>query len=551
MERTFTVPISKEILLKAGALQTAILTSANFAIIATDECGLIQLFNVGAQRMLGYAAEDVINRLPPSAMFDPLEVAQRATSLSTELGVLIAPGFEALTFKASRGIEDVCEMTYVCKDGSRLPAIVSTTALHDQGGGLIGYLLIGTDNSGPKRVEIALKEAMHAAETASHAKTDFLSRMSHELRTPLNAILGFAQLIESGKPKPQAAQQQSLDQILKAGWFLLALINEVLDLTLVESGRLVLSNEPISVAEIMRECEAMMAPQAASHEVRLIFATQSNSHYVFADRIRVKQVLINLLMNGIKYNRRGGVVLVDFSLEGDNRLRIHVRDSGVGMSPAQMAQLFQPFNRLGRESSGEEGTGIGLVVTKNLMEMMGGAIGVESTPSAGSVFWIELALSAMPHVQPEGAEPDTLIRPCRDNCSPQYCVLYVEDNPANLALVEQIIARRPDVRFMSAADASIGIAFARSHLPDVVLMDIHLPGINGMDAMKILRSDPRTAHIPIIALSANAVPRDIQQGMDAGFMDYITKPIMVSTFMRSLDAALALKDNPTEMQTIP
>ena len=530
-----------ELFLKAGALQTAILTSANFALIATDERGVIQVFNVGAQRMLGYAEKDVINNLQSSAMFDAQDVKRRATDLSTELGVLIAPGFEALSYKAARGIEDVSEMSYLCKDGSRLPTIVSTSALHDEAGALIGYLLIGTDNSARKQVETALSDALHAAKTASTAKTDFLSRMSHELRTPLNAILGFAQLMESGNPKPTTAQQQSLDEILKAGWFLLALINEVLDLTLVESGQLVLTNEPIAVDEVLRECETMMEPQAVAHGIRMVFPNRENLHYVLADRIRLKQVLINLLMNAIKYNRRGGVVLVDFSVESASTLRIHVRDSGVGMSVTQLAQLFQPFNRLGRESSGEEGTGIGLVVTKRLVELMGGKIGVESTPGAGSVFWIELQLTARPQSAGDALEnlPTSALDGAFESSHSQYTVLYVEDNPANLALVEQIIARRKDVRFLSAADASIGIAFARSHLPDVVLMDIHLPGISGLEAMKILRTDPRTAHIPVIALSANVVPCDIQKGIEAGFMDYITKPIMVNTFMRVLNAALA------------
>ena len=533
-----------ELFLKAGALQTAILTSANFALIATDERGVIQIFNVGAQRMLGYAEKEVINNLQSSAMFDAQDVKRRATELSTELGVLIAPGFETLSYKASRGIEDVAEISYLCKDGSRLPAIVSTSALHDESGALIGYLLIGTDNSARKQVETALSDALHVAETASTAKTDFLSRMSHELRTPLNAILGFAQLMESGTPKPTSTQQQSLDEILKAGWFLLALINEVLDLTLVESGQLVLTNEPISMDEVLRECETMMEPQAVAHGIRMVFPNRENLHYVLADRIRLKQVLINLLMNAIKYNRRGGVVLVDFSVESASTLRIHVRDSGVGMSVTQLAQLFQPFNRLGRESSGEEGTGIGLVVTKRLVELMGGKIGVESTPGAGSVFWIELQLCARPQ-SAEDTETPIRLPPdgaFEESSRSQYTVLYVEDNPANLALVEQIIARRKDVRFLSAADASIGIAFARSHLPNVVLMDIHLPGISGLEAMKILRTDPRTAHIPVIALSANVVPRDILKGIEAGFMDYITKPIMVDTFMRVLNAALASAD---------
>ncbi|MDO8276846.1 MAG: histidine kinase dimerization/phospho-acceptor domain-containing protein, partial [Burkholderiaceae bacterium] len=245
-------------LLKAGALQNAILTSANFSIIATDEKGIIQLFNVGAERMLGYRADEVIDHTRPSDMHDPQEVEARARMLSVELDTPIAAGFEALAFKASRGIEDIYELTYICKDGSSFPALISITALRDDYGDLIGYLLIGTDNSVRKRVELQLNDAVAAAEKANRAKTDFISSMSHELRTPLNAILGFAQLVESGTPAPTPGQQRSIDQILKAGWYLLELINEILDLARIEAGRLTLSQEPVALNEVMHECQTMI-----------------------------------------------------------------------------------------------------------------------------------------------------------------------------------------------------------------------------------------------------------------------------------------------------
>src|SRR3954451_11586614 len=228
-------------LLKAAALQNAILTSANFSIIATDETGIIQLFNVGAERMLGYTAAEVVNKISPSDIHDPHEVMARATALSLELATSIAPGFEALAFKASREIEDSYELTYIRKDGSRFPAVVSITALRDDDQRIIGYLLIGTDNSVRKLVDSKLNEAMAAADKANRAKTDFLSSMSHELRTPLNAILGFAQLMETGAPAPTPSHTRNLEQILKAGWYLLELINEVLDLALIESGKVTLS----------------------------------------------------------------------------------------------------------------------------------------------------------------------------------------------------------------------------------------------------------------------------------------------------------------------
>ena len=534
-------------LLKAGALQNAILTSAKFSIIATDEKGVIQLFNVGAERMLGYTAAEVVNRISPSDIHDPQEVMARAQALSLELATPIAPGFEALAFKASRGIEDIYELTYICKDGSRFPAVVSITALRDDDAGLIGYLLIGTDNSVRKRVESELNAAVAAAEEANRAKTDFLSSMSHELRTPLNAILGFAQLMESGAPPPTPPQKRRIDQILKAGWYLLELINEILDLSLIESGKVTLSREPVSLVEVMLECRAMIEPQAHKRGIAMTFPRFAVPYFVKADRTRVKQVLINLLFNAIKYNKPEGTVAVEYSLRPPDSIRISVRDTGAGLSTEQLAQLFQPFNRLGKEAGAEEGTGIGLVVTKRLVELMGGAIGAESTVGMGSVFWIELGLTGAPQLAVLEAERAAPAASQARDGTPLRTLLYVEDNPANLELVEELIGRRSDLRLLSAADGDLGIEFARAYQPEVILMDINLPGISGFEAMKILRADPSTAHIPIIALSANALPRDIEKSLEAGFFDYLTKPIKVGQFMDALD--LALKFSQTAAST--
>jgi len=535
----------QEALLKTGALQNAILTSPNFSIIATDEKGIIQLFNVGAERMLGYLAEEVVNKINPSDIHDPQEVTARAEALSLELGTPITPGFEALAFKASRGIEDIYELTYICKDGSRFPAIISITALRDDFGDIIGYLLIGTDNSVRKRVESELNAAMAAAEKANRAKTDFLSAMSHELRTPLNAVLGFAQLMETGTPVPTPSQKRNLDQILKAGWYLLELINEILDLALIESGKVTLSREPVSLAEVMMECRALIEAQALKRGIRMTFPQFEIPRYVQADRTRVKQVLINLLFNAIKYNKPGGTVIVDCTLRPPHSIRLSVRDTGAGLAPDQIAQLFQPFNRLGKEAGAEEGTGIGLVVTKRLVELMGGEIGVDSIVGVGSSFWIELNLTTAPQFALLQIDAAGEAARSASRHASLHTLLYVEDNPANLELVEQLIARRPDLRLLSAADGNLGIEFARAYQPEIILMDINLPGISGIEAMKILRADPSTAHIPIIALSANAVPRDIEKALEAGFTSYLTKPIRVGQFMEALDAALRLA------QTVP
>jgi len=661
---------AEEALREAGALQTAIFNSANFSSIATDAKGVIQIFNVGAERMLGYTAAEVMNTITPADISDPQEVIARAEALTAELGTPITPGFEALVFKAARGIEDIYELTYIRKDGTRFPAVVSVTALRDDQDAIIGYLLIGTDNTARKHVEaeqqkldqrlrdqqfytrsliesnidalmttnpsgiisdvnkqmetltgctrdeligapfknfftdperaeagikrvlsekkvtnyeltarardgketvvsynattfydrdrklqgvfaaardvterkrldVELERAMSVAEKANLAKSEFLSSMSHELRSPLNAILGFGQLMESDSPPPTPAQKESIDQILQAGWHLLKLINEILDLAKVESGQVPLSREPVSLAEVMLECRGMIEPQVQPRGIHMTFPQFDMPYFVLADRTRLKQVLINLLSNAIKYNREQGTVEVKCTASLE-RIRISVRDTGAGLSPEQLAQLFQAFNRLGQEAGVEEGTGIGLVVSKRLVELMGGVIGVESTVGMGSVFWFELTLVAEPHLAMEGGDAAALAQPQvpRGARLRLHTLLYVEDNPANLKLVEQIIARHPDMRLLTAVNGNLGIELARDNQPEVILMDINLPGISGFEALKILRSDPATAHIPVIAVSANAMPLDIERGLKAGFFCYITKPIKVDEFMEALDVAL-------------
>ncbi len=542
----------EEVLLKAGALQNAILNSANFSSIATDEKGVIQLFNVGAQRMLGYAAADVMNKLTPADISDPAELVARAATLSAELGATITAGFEALVFKASRGIEDIYELTYVRKDGSRLPAVVSVTALRDDREGIIGYLLIGTDNTARKQVEterkriqqalqetnLQLEKATSVAEKANLAKSEFLSSMSHELRSPLNAILGFAQLMESAVPAPTAAQKENLAQILQAGWYLLKLINEILDLAVVESGQLSLSTEAVSLPELMAECQAMMEPQAKQCGIRMTFPRFEDAVFVSADRTRLKQIVINLLSNAIKYNRVQGTVVVDCAAISTQRIRFSVQDTGAGLSPEKLAQLFQPFNRLGQEAGAVAGTGIGLVVTKRLIELMDGELGVESTVGVGSVFWCELNPATAPALAPEDREADVSPPLPSPSGAPQRTILYVEDNPANLSLVKQLIARCPDITLLTATDATLGIDLARAHQPQVILMDINLPGISGIKALKILSDDQATTHIPVVALSANAMPRDVAKGLEMGFFRYLTKPIKVKEFMDTLNEAL-------------
>ena len=668
---------AEEALLKAGALQKAIFDSANFSSIATDAKGVIQIFNVGAERMLGYTAAEVMNQRTPADISDPQEIIIRAKTLSKELDTNITPGFEALVFKASRGIEDIYELTYIRKDGSRLPAVVSVTALRDDEGTIIGYLLIGTDNTARKQIEeerkkldqrlrdyqfytrslfecnidaimttdssgiitdankqmesltgcardeligapfkqyftdpvraeaaihlalvekkvtdyeltartregletvvsynattfydrdgnlqgvfaaarditerkrldlvleeknIALEAASALADKANLAKSDFLSSMSHELRSPLNAILGFAQVMASELPAPIKSQQSCIDQILRAGWHLLKLINEILDLAKIESRQVPMSKEPVLLDEIFQECRGMFDLQVQRLGIQLIFPPVGMALFVYADRTRLKQVFINLLSNAIKYNTDHGSVEVSCVHSSQNHIRVSIRDTGIGMSPLQQSQLFQAFNRLGQDVGSVEGTGIGLVVAKQLVELMGGNIGVESSVGKGSVFWFELPSVAAPVVGIESS-----VKTLGLNASPtptqMHTLLYVEDNPANMTLVEKIMGRYPSIRLLTAINGETGIALARESLPDVILLDINLPGINGFEILKLLRKDPVTMHIPALAISANAMPSDIKKGKEAGFLRYLTKPIKVDEFMDALNAAFQL-----------
>jgi signal transduction histidine kinase/AmiR/NasT family two-component response regulator len=539
-------------LLKAGALQTAIFNSANFSCIATDAKGVIQIFNVGAQRMLGYTAEEVVNQITPADLHDPKEVIAHATALSIECDTTIAPGFEALAFKASRGIEDIYELTKIRKDGSRFPAVVSVTALRDAQGSIIGYLLIGTDNTARqqvqeerKRFEKALQEtnvkleiAKSAAEKANLAKSEFLSSMSHELRTPLNAILGFAQLMESAAPAPTVPQTKSIAQILQAGWYLLKLINEILDLAVIESGKLSWSKEAVSLNEIMSECQSLMEPEAQQRGIRMTFPRFDSPVFVNADRTRLKQVIINLVSNAIKYNKEQGTVIVECPVSAPEHVRFSIRDTGAGLPPEKLAQLFIPFNRLGQEGGSVAGTGIGLVVSKRLTELMGGVLGVESKVGVGSVFWCELKAAEAPHRSVQNGQAEALAPAETSGDAPRRTLLYVEDNPANMELIQELIARFPGLSLATAINGSLGIELARATQPQVILMDINLPGISGIKALKILHEDPATTHIPVIALSANAMPRDIEKGLQAGFFRYLTKPIKIKEFMDTLNAAL-------------
>jgi signal transduction histidine kinase/CheY-like chemotaxis protein len=401
------------------------------------------------------------------------------------------------------------------------------------------------------QLELANSElglAIDEARNANQAKSAFLSSMSHELRTPLNAILGFAQILAS-KDMPTTPEQklEFSGHILKSGRHLLTLINEILDLAKVEAGAVSLSMEPVLLAEVLAECEGMIAPLAAARGVRVLFPA-APSVRVQADRTRLKQVLLNLLSNAVKYNRDGGAIVVDCAQPAPQRLRVSVQDTGVGLTPEQVAGLFQPFNRLGQEAGTQEGTGIGLVVTRRLVELMGGEIGVTSSPGVGSVFWIELAVAGADGALPAALPAARSVPVPADGAAPEepHTMLYIEDNPANLRLVQEIVRFRSDLRLVSAPDGHFGLSLARSQKPDIILMDLNLPGLSGFEVLAQLRREPETARIPAIAVSANAMRADIDRALALGFAYYLTKPIDIGQFNEAIDAVLSAR-----MRTTP
>ena len=384
------------------------------------------------------------------------------------------------------------------------------------------------------RTVTELETARAAADAANHSKSEFLSRMSHELRTPLNAVLGFAQLLDLGELTDE--QREAVNLILKGGNHLLQLINDVLDISRIETGDLPLSLEAVELDLLLVDVLDLVRPLAAQRRIHLIGDRRSSCcEYVFADRQRLKQILLNLLSNGIKYNQEGGSLAVSCERSSATRLRIRVSDTGPGIPAEQVGLLFVPFERLGAGRTEVEGVGIGLALSRQLARAMGGTLDVDTTLGQGSTFWIELALVEAPVERYERLTAGTTPAPIQPPPEDRHVVLYIEDNLANLKLVQNLLGRRPNIKIIPAMQGRLGLELAREHHPALVLLDLHLPDIGGDQVLQELRDDPATTSIPVVILSADATPGQVQRLLSAGATAYLTKPFDVRELLGILD----------------
>ncbi len=425
------------------------------------------------------------------------------------------------------------ECRWQCADGSYRWFLDQAILVRDESGQSKEIIGSWLDITQRKEAEEALDQAKAEAERASRAKSEFLSRASHELRTPLNAILGFGQLLQVEATTPE--QRESVEAILKAGRHLLDLINDVLAIAHMDAGRLHLSIEPVSVGETVREALDLLRPLAAQRRVHLPGGEDYRDRYVLADSQRLKQVVLNLLANAIQYNREGGTVSLGCEPAAEGRVRITVSDTGPGIPAEKMDRLFTPFDRLEAEQTGVEGSGLGLALSKRLVEAMGGALGVESVPGQGSAFWVELPGADGP-AHGRGRPGETAAQ--AGTPGKGLTILYLEDNLANLKLIEGVLSRRAGVKLLAAMQGGLGLSLAAEHRPDLILLDLHLPDMHGSYLLARLQAQPETRGIPVVVLSADVTLRQTQRLLAEGARACLKKPLDVPQVFALLDEML-------------
>jgi PAS domain S-box-containing protein len=496
--------------------QARVIDQLHDAVVVLDLQQKIRLWNQGAERTFGYTAEEVLGR---SMAF--LVPEEDQSDLKNEI-------FKPLM---QRGVLEQ-KARRVRKDGTVIPVHLSLCLQRDDSGeptGIIGYV---TDITEAQKKEDEIREAKEEAERASSAKSEFLSRMSHELRTPLNAILILAQLMASDDQDPLSDDHQaSTEEMLFAAEHLLSLIKDVLDLETIETGGVELQFDSVPLRNSVQQCLSLSQPQAAKRGIMLVDEVPDLT--VRADPTRLAQIILNLVSNGVKYNREGGRVTLTADRK-DQRVTLRVSDTGVGLSSEQLDLVFLPFERAGAERSGVEGTGIGLTIAKRLTEMMGGVLSAQSAPEEGTTFMVELSAA-----DPDPAKRSVPRGRSRKRSAPRPArVLLVEDNDVNVLVLQKILKRRPEIVLFTEPDGQRGLERARELLPDLILLDIGLPVMDGFEVMRRLKSSTGTRSIPVIAVTANAMPEDVRRGFEAGFTEYLSKPLQVADFLETIDRVL-------------
>ena len=491
--------------------------SASDAIFTLDEGGRILFVNRAARQIFGFDSAELEGR-PFTVLLPEEERRDQRAALTLY--------FDELSETAAR---DAVELRGVSKDGREIDLEISFG--RQQEGERYFFSAVVRDVTERKQVQQTLQQAKEEAERANRAKSEFLSRMSHELRTPLNAILGFGQLLEMEELESEE-QRDNVEQIMKAGRHLLALVDEVLDIARIEAGRLALAPESVDVAEVLNEAWDLVRPRAVQRRIQRVGDVGSCMCHVYADRQRLKQVVLNLMSNALKFTPDGSTVSVSCERPREGYLRILIADSGPGIAPDKVDRLFKPFERLDADQSGIEGTGIGLALSKALIQAMDGAIGLLTEQEEGATFWVELPLdpSAEAVDLPSGGSPEGRAE------SDLRTILYIEDNPSNFELVKRILARKPSYRLLSAAiQGGLGLELAAEHLPDLILLDLNLPDMSGEEVLRRLRKDPHVAHVPVIVITANDADRRRDELIAAGADGYLSKPLDVERFLRTIE----------------